>query len=165
MVIGYMIGSSAVRVMRESIQPADTARLWAGQETFTCPGRNRKDAANPARENVFPGYTEGADVNLKVGVLRIGQGVKKSDPHPEEKEIVGAAPELADYVAALKQRTPKMIFVALRQLLKLVRDYPRGPLLAAAREAHRYGLSVQFDLPACRAFKSASFVSGLLGGT
>jgi neutral ceramidase len=70
--LGTMIGSSSVRVMRESIQPIDTARIWAGQENFTCPGRIRNDAANPARENVFPGYKEGPDVNLKVGLLRIG---------------------------------------------------------------------------------------------
>lgn len=70
--LGAMIGSSSVRVMRESIQPVDRARIWAGQENFTCPGRIRDDAANPARENVFPGYKEGPDVNLKVGLLRIG---------------------------------------------------------------------------------------------
>ena len=29
--LGTMIGSSAVRVMRESIQPIDTARIWSGQ--------------------------------------------------------------------------------------------------------------------------------------
>ena len=70
--LGAMLGSSAVRVMRESIQPADTARIWAGQQTFTCPGRVRLDADNPARENVFPGYKDGPDVNLKVGLLRLG---------------------------------------------------------------------------------------------
>jgi hypothetical protein len=70
--LGRMIGTTAVSVMRESIQPMDTARIWAGQEGFACPGRVRLDAANPARENVFPGYKEGADVNLKVGLLRIG---------------------------------------------------------------------------------------------
>ena len=43
-----------------------------GQETFACPGRVRLDADNPARENVFPGYKDGPDVNLKVGLLRIG---------------------------------------------------------------------------------------------
>ena len=32
----------------------------------------RLDADNPARENVFPGYKDGPDVNLKVGLLRIG---------------------------------------------------------------------------------------------
>jgi len=70
--LGSFIGSSAVRVMRESIRPADTARIWAAQETFACPGRVRLDADNPARENVFPGYKDGPDVNLKVGLLRIG---------------------------------------------------------------------------------------------
>ncbi len=70
--LGALIGSSSVRVMRESIQPVDTARIGSAQESFTCPGRVRLDADNPARENVFPGYKEGADVNLKVGVLKIG---------------------------------------------------------------------------------------------
>jgi neutral ceramidase len=70
--LGSVIGSSSVRVMRESIQPVESARIWAGQESFTCPGRVRLDADNPARENVFPGYKEGPDVNLKVGLLRIG---------------------------------------------------------------------------------------------
>jgi neutral ceramidase len=70
--LGSVIGSSAVRVMRESIQPTDTARIWSGQEVFACPGRVRLDADNPARKNVFPGYKDGADVNLKVGLLRIG---------------------------------------------------------------------------------------------
>ena len=69
--LGSMLASSAVRVMRESIQPVDSARIWAGQETFACPGRVRNDADNPARENVFPGYKDGSDVNLKVGLLRI----------------------------------------------------------------------------------------------
>jgi hypothetical protein len=67
-----MIGSSAVRVMRESIEPVGHARIWAGQETVSCPGRVRLDAANPARENVFPGYKDGPDVNLKIGLLRLG---------------------------------------------------------------------------------------------
>ena len=33
-----------------------------------------------------------------------GAGIKRSDPHPEEKTIVDAAPETALYVAALKQK-------------------------------------------------------------
>jgi hypothetical protein len=70
--LGSIIGSGAVRVMRESMQPTGTARIWAAQETFSCPGRVRLDADDPARENVFPGYKDGPDVNLKVGLLRIG---------------------------------------------------------------------------------------------
>jgi neutral ceramidase len=70
--LGMFIGTSAARVMRESMQPTDVARIWAAQETFACPGRIRLDADNPARENVFPGYKDGPDVNLKVGLLRVG---------------------------------------------------------------------------------------------
>jgi hypothetical protein len=43
-------------------------------------------------------------------------------------------------VAALKQRGRKVVVLALRQLLRLLREYPREPFLAAVREAARYGL-------------------------
>jgi len=69
-----------------------------------------------------------------------GEGVKRSDPHPEEKAIVEAAPETAAYVAALKQKGHKVVALALRQLLRLLREYPREPFLAAVRDAARYGL-------------------------
>jgi hypothetical protein len=69
-----------------------------------------------------------------------GQGIHRPDPHPEEKTILEAAPELADYVAAMKQRGRKPPTLALRQLLRLVKEYPREPLLGAVREAARYGL-------------------------
>ena len=70
--MGTLIGVNAVRLMRDVIQPVDTARIWGAQQKFTCPGRDRLDAANPARENVFPGYKDGAEVNLKMNLLRIG---------------------------------------------------------------------------------------------
>jgi hypothetical protein len=69
-----------------------------------------------------------------------GQGIARTHPRPEEKTIIAAAPEIADYVAAVKQRSRKVPGLALRQLLRLVREYPREPLLAAVREAARYGL-------------------------
>jgi transposase len=69
-----------------------------------------------------------------------GEGVKRSDPPPEEKAIVEAAPETALYVAALKQKSRKVVALALRQLLRLLREYPREPFLAAVHEAARYGL-------------------------
>jgi hypothetical protein len=69
-----------------------------------------------------------------------GEGVKRNDPHPEEKAIVEAAPETALYVAALKQKSRKVVALALRQLLRLLREYPREPFLAAVREAAQYGL-------------------------
>jgi hypothetical protein len=70
--LGQMLATTAVRVMREDIKPVDTAPIWAAQERFSCAGRERLDAANPARENVFPGYKDGAEVNFKLGLLRIG---------------------------------------------------------------------------------------------
>lgn len=69
-----------------------------------------------------------------------GQGISRTQPHPEEKAILVTVPEIADYVAAVKQRGRKVPGLALRQLLRLVREYPRPPLLAAVREAARYGL-------------------------
>jgi hypothetical protein len=69
-----------------------------------------------------------------------GQRAPRPDPHPEENAILTAAPELAEYVVGLKQRSRKVITLALRQLLRFVREYPREPLLEAVREAARYGL-------------------------
>ena len=69
-----------------------------------------------------------------------GQRVPRPDPHPEESAILRAVPELGEYVAALKQRSRKVITLALRQLLRMVREYPREPLLGAVAEAARYGL-------------------------
>jgi hypothetical protein len=69
-----------------------------------------------------------------------GEGVKRSDPHPEEQAIVQAAPEIAPYVAALKQKGRKVVALALRQLLRLLREYPCQPFLAAVQEAAQYGL-------------------------
>jgi hypothetical protein len=69
-----------------------------------------------------------------------GEGIKRSAPHPEEQAIIETAPEIADYVAALKQRGCKVVALALRQLLRLLREYPREPFLAAVREASQYGL-------------------------
>jgi len=69
-----------------------------------------------------------------------GQGIKRSDPHPEEQAILQTAPELADYLAALKKRGHRYLTLALRQLLRIVREYPRLPVLSAVSEAARYGL-------------------------
>lgn len=69
-----------------------------------------------------------------------GEGIKRSDPHPEEQAILKASPEIADYLQALKKHGRKYLLVALRQLLRMIRDYPREPVLAAVQEAARYGL-------------------------
>jgi len=69
-----------------------------------------------------------------------GEGLKRSDSHPEEQAILHAAPEIAGYVAALKQKSRKVVVLALRQLWRLLKEYPRGPFLAAVGEAAQYGL-------------------------
>ena len=72
-----------------------------------------------------------------------GQGRSKTSPCPEELELLGAEPQLQDYIAAFRSRHPGRYLRMLRRLLGMVRDYPRAPLLAAVRIAQAYGL---FDL-------------------
>ena len=69
-----------------------------------------------------------------------GQGTKSRERHPEEQAILTAAPEIAPYVEALKTKSRKVIALALRQLLRLVKEYPRESLLGAVAEAAQYGL-------------------------
>ena len=68
------------------------------------------------------------------------RGVKRPDPPPEEAQILKGVPEIAGYVTALKKNSRKLLVLALRQLLRMVREYPREPLVAAVAEAERYGL-------------------------
>lgn len=72
-----------------------------------------------------------------------GQRRKRKASAPEEKALATLAPELGEYVAALKKKGRKKTTLALRQLLRMVREYPREPLQRAIREAAHYGL---FDL-------------------
>jgi len=59
----------------------------------------------------------------------------------EERQLLAELPEFADWIAELRRRAPRGQAIArLRQLRRLLRDYPRLPLLHALREAARYGL-------------------------
>lgn len=69
-----------------------------------------------------------------------GQGGPLPAPVVEERQILEAAPEIAGYVAALKKHAAGRGTVALRRLQRLVRDYPRQPLIEAVRDAETYGL-------------------------
>jgi hypothetical protein len=69
-----------------------------------------------------------------------GQGNKRTDPRPEEKTLGELVPEISGYVAALRTHGRKYITVALRQLLRMAREYPRDAFLSATAEASRYGL-------------------------
>ena len=72
--------------------------------------------------------------------LARGQRRKPKGPPPEEKILAEKAPELAGYIADLKKKGRKQTLLALRQLLRMVREYPREPLLEAFEEASHYGL-------------------------
>jgi neutral ceramidase len=70
--MGAVIGANAVRLMRYVIQPVATGRIWGAQEYIACPTRIRQHAGNPAAGNLAPSYEDGPDLNIRVGVLRIG---------------------------------------------------------------------------------------------
>jgi len=72
-----------------------------------------------------------------------GQGRKHRSPSPEEVALLACAPELADFVAALKKKASGRVIRDLRQLQQMVHDYPRPALLEAVTTALHYGL---FDL-------------------
>jgi hypothetical protein len=69
-----------------------------------------------------------------------GQGIKRTDPRPEEKTLEQVVPGIADYVAAIKKSGRRYITIALRQLLRMAREYPREAFLSAVSEAAHYGL-------------------------
>jgi hypothetical protein len=68
---GALIGESALDVMKNMTPNLSaTARIWAAQETITCPGRDRIDTT--ARQGVLPPYKDGDPVNIRIGLLRVG---------------------------------------------------------------------------------------------
>jgi hypothetical protein len=70
-----------------------------------------------------------------------GQGWRQERaPFPEQTDLLRLLPEIEAYVAALKRRGKLQTTLALRQLLRMAREYPRAPLLAAIETAAHYGL-------------------------
>lgn len=71
-----------------------------------------------------------------------GQGGRGRDrePFPEEKDLRRLLPEIEAYLDGLKRRGKLQTTLALRQLLRMAREYPREPLLAAIQTAAHYGL-------------------------
>jgi hypothetical protein len=69
-----------------------------------------------------------------------GQGIKRTDPRPEEKTLGEMVPGIAGYITVLKKQGRKYITLALRQLLRMAREYPREAFLSAVAEAAHYGL-------------------------
>ena len=70
-----------------------------------------------------------------------GQGWRhEREPFPEEKNLLRLLPEIEAYLGGLKRRGKLQTTLALRQLLRMAREYPREPLLAAIETAAHYGL-------------------------
>jgi hypothetical protein len=70
-----------------------------------------------------------------------GQGWRQARaPFPEETDLRRLLPEIAAYLETLKRRGKLQTTLALRQLLRMAREYPREPLLAAIETAAHYGL-------------------------
>jgi len=69
-----------------------------------------------------------------------GEAKARPTVRPEERALAEMAPEIEAYVTALKRRGRKQTTLALRQLLEMVREYPKDAVVAAVLEATRYGL-------------------------
>jgi len=116
---------------------------WIGRRVEVRESKDKLEIQLDARNIVtHPRVPEGEYQRITLAEHRPprGQGIKRGDPPPEERAILQTAPELADYVAALKKRGSRYGTVVLRQLLRIVREYPRQPILSAVAEAARYGL-------------------------
>jgi transposase len=68
------------------------------------------------------------------------RGAKRKQPIQEEKIIAASYPELTGYVAALKKNGKKQVTLALRQLLRMAREYPQEPFMSAVEKAAHFGL-------------------------
>jgi len=68
------------------------------------------------------------------------EGADRPQARPEEQRLRELAPELVDYARSLVDRGRKQATLALRQLLRLVQEYPRKPLRDAVADAAAYGL-------------------------
>jgi len=69
-----------------------------------------------------------------------GEGRAKKGPPPQQLELLLVEPSIATYVAALAQQAHGRGVRVMQRLLRMVREYPRQPLLDAIREAEQFGL-------------------------
>lgn len=121
--------------------PAD----WVGRNVEVRETRDRVEIGNGRKSVSHVRVIDpvGQRVTTKEHRPPRGSGLKRSDPPPEETTLSQLAPDLLGYVTALKKRGRKQTTLALRHLLRMIREYPSGPLRDAITEAERYGL---FDL-------------------
>jgi hypothetical protein len=85
----------------------------------------------------------GQRIMLKEHFRKRGPQAPHRTPSTEEAAITEAIPEATAYVTALRKRGRQHVTLALRKLLRMVREYPNDAVAAALAEAGHYGL---FDL-------------------
>lgn len=66
---GTILGEEVIRVMTDTTHMSNDVRIWGAQKTLTCPGRTRTDSG---REGMTGSYKDGEPVNLRLGMLGIG---------------------------------------------------------------------------------------------
>ncbi|MEN3747041.1 neutral/alkaline non-lysosomal ceramidase N-terminal domain-containing protein [Sphingomonas sp. HF-S3] len=70
---GTILGETAIDLMRYRISSRRDRAVIRGASTLVrCPGRDRQDRDDPVREGALPPYADGAPVEIRVGMLRIG---------------------------------------------------------------------------------------------
>jgi hypothetical protein len=66
---GQLLGEEVIRVMTGATRTSGEVRIWGAQNMVTCPGRRR---TNTGREGMAGTYVDGDPVNIRLGVLGIG---------------------------------------------------------------------------------------------
>lgn len=66
---GMLLGEEVIRVMTNTTRMSDNVSIWGAQKMLTCPGRLR---TNMGREGSPGTYQDGEPVNLRLGVVGIG---------------------------------------------------------------------------------------------
>jgi neutral ceramidase len=66
---GTILGEEVIRVMTDTMRMSTTVRIWGAQKIASCPGRTR---TNTGREGMPGTYVDGDPVNIRLGLLGIG---------------------------------------------------------------------------------------------
>ncbi len=131
-------GYVAVQTNRYSVPTA-----WIGRQVEVRESKDKIEIQCGPRESVCHGRVIDAiakRITLPEHRPARGKGIHRSDSRPEEKTLEQLVPEIASYVETVKKRGRKYLTLALRQLVRMAREYPRDAFLSAVAEAAHYGL-------------------------
>jgi hypothetical protein len=67
--MGQLLGEEVLHVMRGSNRTESTIQIYSNQKTVTCPGRER---TNEGRGGISGTYKDGPPVDIRIGLLMIG---------------------------------------------------------------------------------------------